>query len=64
MECRYSVEVLHVKRLSPLVKDDIFIILHLINVKREWVCDTVERGMEEVHSKFQYELLGFKKGRG
>ena len=30
VECKYSVEVLHVKSLSPLVKDDILYFLHLI----------------------------------
>ena len=28
------------------------------------MCDALERGMEEVHSKFHYELLGFKKDHG
>ena len=29
-ECRYSVEVLHVKSLSPCEKEDVLFILHLI----------------------------------
>ena len=55
MECRYLVEVLHVKSLSPLVKDDVFIILHLIDVLWEWVCDVVDKGIEGVHYEFHYE---------
>ena len=52
------------KILSPLVKDDVLIILHLIDVTWEWVYDVVERGMKGVHFKFHYEWLGFKKCRG
>ena len=54
-KCRHSIEVFNVKSLSPLVKDDVFIILHFIDVMWEWVCDVVERGMEGVHSEFHYE---------
>ena len=46
--------VLHVKGLSPLVKD-LLISSSFINVMWEWVCDAIERKMERVHSKFPYE---------
>ena len=54
--CRYSIEVLHVKSLSPLVKDDGTYILHLILMFGGlWVCDDVERGMKGIHSEFYCE---------
>ena len=46
------------------MKDDLFIILHLVHVMWEWVYDVVEIGMEGVHFEFFYELLCFKKGHG
>ena len=47
MDCRYAVEVLHIKSLSPYVKDDVLYFLHLILMYCGiWVCDAVERGME------------------
>ena len=46
-------ELLHIKSLSPLVKDDVLYILHLLLMYcGEWECDAIERGMEGVHSKF------------
>ena len=47
------VEVLHVKNLSLLVKDDVLYILqHLLLYYGEWVCDVIEKGMDGIHSKF------------
>ena len=38
VKCKYLIEVLYVKSLSPYVKDDVFEFLHLIYVM--WVmCD-------------------------
>ena len=55
-ECKYSIEVLHIKILSPLVKHDSIYILHLILVHCGlWVFDVVERGIERVHSEFHHE---------
>ena len=46
-------EVLHVKSLSPLVKDDALYILHLLLINcGEWVCNAIERGMKGVHFEF------------
>ena len=54
MECKYSVEVLHVKSLPPMVKDDVLYLLQLLLMFCGLsVCDAVERGMDEVHSEFQ-----------
>ena len=55
MECRYSVEVLQVKSLSLLVKNDGSYILHLLLMYCGlWVCDVADRGIEGVHSvRFQ-----------
>ena len=36
-ECRYSIEVLHVKSLSPCMKDDVLNSLHLFSIM--WVMD-------------------------
>ena len=47
-------QVLHVKGLTPLVKDPL-ISSSFINVMSERVCDGIERKMERVHSKFHYE---------
>ena len=50
-------EVLHIKSLSPLVKDDGSYILYFsfcFDVLWDWVCDVVERGIEGVHSEFNY----------
>ena len=48
--------ILHIKSLSPLVKDDVFIFLHFtLMYCGLWVCDAVERGMKVVHSEFYYE---------
>ena len=48
-KCKYLIEVLHIKRLSPSVKDDGSYILHILLIW-DWVCDVVERGIEGVHS--------------
>ena len=65
MECKYSVEVLHVKSLSLLVKDNVLYFLHFIFMYYGlWVRDAIERGIKGVHSEFHYELLDIKKGRG
>ena len=51
-ECKYSVEILHVKSLSHLVKDDVLFYSSSYNdVMWEWVCDVVERGMVGVYSE-------------
>ena len=44
-ECRYAVNVLHIKSLSPYVKDNVFNFLHLIYVIWVWMCNVVKREM-------------------
>ena len=56
MDYRYSIEVLHVKSLSPLVNDDDIYILHLVLMCYGlWVCGAIERGMKGLHYEFQGE---------
>ena len=56
VECRYSLEVVHVKILSPWMKDVVLYFLHLILMYyRLWMCDVVERGMKGVYFEFHYE---------
>ena len=47
------IEVLQVKSLSPLVKDDFLYFIHLILMYYGiWLCNAVDKGMEGVHSEF------------
>ena len=46
VECKYSIEVSHIKILSPLVKyDSIYILLLILMYRGLWVCDVVEKGI-------------------
>ena len=54
-ECKVKIlsEVLDIKSLSPLVKDDSLYILHLLLINcGEWVCNAIGRGIKGVHSEF------------